>query len=296
MYSHFRNSASRMKVVLVYNPGSGSHTSVKELQEQFTDGSIQVIESIKMGLSLRVSLKGHIEKGEIIAVVGGDGSISAVANLIANTSAILMPLPGGTLNHFTKDLGIPQSIPEAIKYFKTAHRVKIDTGQVGNKLFINNSSIGIYSDSLEDRKEHKQRFGKWPAIITSFFTTLFRFRTYNVELNGKKYSTPLIFVGNNKYEPSGLTFKRSQFNEGLLCVYMVLGNSRLKLFWATINLKLGRRNITKTLKSFDTTSVTISTRKSMRVSRDGEHEKMTSPLTYQVQKNSLTILRRNLKT
>lgn len=280
-----------MKVVLVYNPGSGSHTSLKDLQKQFADASIKIIDTIEISPNLKTSLRGHIGRGEIIAVVGGDGSISAVANIVAGTKAILMPLPGGTLNHFTKDLGVPQSIPDALNYFKAAHKVKIDTGLVGDKVFINNSSIGIYSDSLEDRDEHKQKFGKWPAIITSIFMTLFRFRTYDVELDGKKYRTPLLFVGNNKYKPFGLTLKRSRLDEGLLFIYMIRGNSRRHLFWATVNLILDRKKGTTTLKYFSAKSITISTRKSMRVSRDGEHEKMSSPLRYKIQKASLTILR-----
>ena len=119
-HRYFRNKATDMKVVLVYNPGSGSHSSLKDLQKQFADASIKILETIKVGPNLEASLHKHIKQGEIIAVVGGDGSISAVANMIADTEAVLMPLPGGTLNHFTKDLEIPQSIPDALKYFKTA--------------------------------------------------------------------------------------------------------------------------------------------------------------------------------
>src|SRR5690349_11737316 len=180
-----------MKVVLVYNKGSGGHTSVENLEKQFSDASIEVIESIKIDPNFEASLEKYIKRGEIIAVVGGDGSISAVANIITGTKAVLMPLPGGTLNHFTKDLDVPQSIPEALEHFKKSKKVKIDTGRVDDIVFINNSSIGIYSDSLENREEHKQKFGKWLAIITSIFTTLFRFRIYDVELNSKKYRTPL---------------------------------------------------------------------------------------------------------
>ena len=284
-----------MKVVLVYNPDSGNHSSAVALKKQFHDASIDIIESIKIGPNFQGALQKHIKQGEVIAVVGGDGSISTVANILTDTKAVLMPLPGGTLNHFTKDLGIPQSIPDALEYFTSAKKVKIDTGQVGDKVFINNSSIGIYSDSLEDREEHTQKFGKWPAIITSIFMTLFRFRTYNVELNGKMYRTPLLFVGNNTYEPFGLGYKRTRFNEGLLSVYMILGNSRRRLVWATINLILGKKKSPGTLKYFSTKSLNISTRKSIRISRDGEHEKMTSPLSYKIQKSSLWILRHKLR-
>lgn len=281
-----------MKVVLVYNTESGSDSSIKELRKLFTDSSIKIIDSIKIRPGFEPSLKPHIKRREIIAVVGGDGSISAVANLMKDTDAVLMPLPGGTLNHFTKDLGVPQSLPDALEYFKTAKKVKIDTGQVCNKTFINNSSIGIYPDSLMDRNEHKKKYGKWLAIMTSIFTAFFRFRTYRVELNGKQYSTPLVFVGNNTYELNGLTFQRSQLQEGVLSIYIVTGKSRLNLFWAVVGLILGRKNVAKKLKSFRAKDIVIATNKSIRVSRDGEYEKMTSPLRYSVKESSLYVLKR----
>ena len=280
-----------MKVVLVYNTESGSNSSIKELRKIFTDSSIEVIDSIKIRPGFEPSIKPHIQRKEIIAVVGGDGSISAVANLMKDTNAVLMPLPGGTLNHFTKDLGVPQSLPDALEYFKKAKKVKIDTGQVGGRTFINNSSIGVYPDSLMDRDEHKEKYGKWTAIVMSIFIAFFRYRTYTVELEGKKYSTPLVFVGNNTYDLNGLTFRRSRLNEGVLSIFIVIGKSRLNLFWAIVGLILGRQNISKKLKSFRVKDIVIATKKSIRVSRDGEYERMTSPLTYSVNESSIYILK-----
>lgn len=283
-----------MKVVLVYNAKSGGYSSLKDLQKVFEDSSIQIIKTIKIEPRFEVALRPYIQKGEIIAVVGGDGSISAVAHLLKDSNAILMPLPGGTLNHFTKDLGVPQSFEEAIIYFKSAKKSKIDVGQINDKTFINNSSLGIYSDSLLDRDEHEKKIGKWPAMIFSVFTALFRFRTYKVELDGKKYTTPLIFVGNNLYELNGLTFQRSQLNKGILSVHIVIGRSRLNLLWAVIGLIIGKKNISKKLKSFRVKDMTIETRRPVRVSRDGEHERMSSPLQYSLQKSSLWVLRDEL--
>lgn len=280
-----------MKVVLVYNTGSGGHSSLAELRKLFDKAGIEILEVIKLEDGFEARLQRHIKHQEIIAVVGGDGSMSAAANLLKGTKATLMPLPGGTLNHFTKDLGIPQSLPEALAYFKSAKKVHIDTGQVGDKTFINNSSLGLYSDSLVDRDQREKKYGKWPAAVISFVFTLLRFRTYKVELNGQTYRTPLIFVGNNTYKPYGFTLTRTHLTKGVLSVYMVEGASRLNLFLAALYLALGRKNVSKKLKFFTARSVTISThRRSIRISRDGEHERVSSPIRYSIQKSSLSLL------
>lgn len=279
-----------MKVVLVYNTNSGGHAPLQELRQLFNDASIEIVDHIKVERGFESKLKRHITNDAVIAVVGGDGTMSNVANLIKDTGAVLMPVPGGTLNHFTKDLGIPQSIPDALQYFKSAKKTRIDVGQIDGKTFINNSSIGFYSDSLFERDEHEKAYGKWPAMITSTLKAFLRYRTYKVTINGKQYSTPLIFVGNNKYVVRGLTFQRSSLTDGTLSVYIVRGESRLNLFIAFMSLLRGQKNMPKKLKSFTTKEVTITTKHPLRVSRDGEYEKMPSPLRYKIQESSLRIL------
>lgn len=279
-----------MRVVLVYNLGSGGHLNLRQLKKLFADANIEITDAIKVQSGFEKTLQSHIKRGVVVAAVGGDGTLSNVANLLKDTDAILMPLPGGTLNHFTKDLGIPQELSEALQYFTSAKKTKIDIGQVDGKTFINNSSIGIYSDSLFERDEHAKKYGKWPAMILATITAFIRYRTYRVELNGKKYLTPLVFVGNNKYTLEGLAFTRAGFHDGVLSVYIVRGTSRLNLFLALASLLRGRKNMPKKLKSFTTKEVTISTKRRLHVSRDGEYEKMPSPLRYKIQKSSLWIL------
>lgn len=291
-YYHLRHQAARVRVVLVYNSGAGERRNLRELKKLFTEAHIEITESIKVESGFENTLQPHIKKGAIIAAVGGDGTLSNIANLLKDTNAILMPLPGGTLNHFTKDLGVPQSLPEALRYFASAKKSQIDIGQVDGKVFINNSSIGIYSDSLFERDEHEKRYGKWPAMIIATINAFIRYRTYRVVLNGKEYSTPLVFVGNNKYLLEGLMFTRSGFHDGVLSVYVVRGTSRLNLFLALASLLRGRKNMPKKLKSFNTKEVVISTKHRLRVSRDGEYEKMPSPLRYEIKKASLWVLHR----
>lgn len=291
--THRRNDyrkALLVKVVLVYNTNSGGHTPLQELKQLFNDTSIEIIDHIKVEQGFEAKLKHHIANDAVIAVVGGDGTMSNIANLIKDTGAVLMPIPGGTLNHFTKDLGIPQSIPDALQYFKSAKKTRIDVGQIDGKTFINNSSIGVYSDSLFERDEQEKTYGKWLAMIISTLKAFLRYRTYKVTIDGKQYSTPLIFVGNNKYVMRGLTFQRSSLTDGTLSVYIVRGKSRLNLFFAFMSLLRGQKNMPKKLKSFTTKEVTITTKHPLRVSRDGEYEKMPSPLRYKIQESSLRIL------
>src|SRR4051812_26225846 len=50
-----------------------------------------------------------------IVVCGGDGTIATVAHLLAQTGIELAIVPGGTLNHLAKHLGLPENAVEAAK-------------------------------------------------------------------------------------------------------------------------------------------------------------------------------------
>ncbi len=47
---------------------------------------------------------------KLVIAAGGDGTVGAVANRIANTQAVLRSLPLGTSNDFARSLGVPITI------------------------------------------------------------------------------------------------------------------------------------------------------------------------------------------
>jgi diacylglycerol kinase family enzyme len=54
------------------------------------------------------------EGAATVVAGGGDGTINAVASVLAGTPVRLGVLPLGTLNHFAKDLKIPLDLDEAV--------------------------------------------------------------------------------------------------------------------------------------------------------------------------------------
>ncbi|MFL6567720.1 MAG: diacylglycerol/lipid kinase family protein, partial [Chthoniobacterales bacterium] len=66
---------------------------------------------------------------EVIVAGGGDGTISAVAGVLAGTEKTLGVLPLGTLNHFAKDLAIPLELPAAVQTILHGRVAKVDVGE-----------------------------------------------------------------------------------------------------------------------------------------------------------------------
>lgn len=281
-----------MKVTLVYNSASGRSRPLSELRKLFAAYDIAVSRAVPVKKGFEAQLRTPIKNSEYIAVIGGDGTISTVAGLIAGTSATLIPLPGGTLNHFTKDLNIDQNLETAIKNIKTAKPRHIDIASVNGLFFINNSSIGMYPASLHARKRLEDTLGKWPAALIGSLRALMRYRTYDITINGERLNTPFVFVGNNDYKidtfgPAG----RDILTEGILSVYILNSKTRWGLVKVFAHALTGKLNILSDFIAFKTTSFTLTSRHTrLSVSHDGEVSHLTTPLTYKIEKGQLKIL------
>ena len=64
----------------------------------------------------------------MFVVCGGDGTVSAVARILAGTRATLGIIPIGTQNNTALSLGIPTDIAAAIAILRTGRRIKVDIG------------------------------------------------------------------------------------------------------------------------------------------------------------------------
>ena len=156
-----------------------------------------------------------------------DGTVSAVASALAGSNAILGILPMGTLNHFAKDMHIPLDLEAAVATITRGKTAHCDVGEVNGRIFVNNSSLGLYPSMVFERDLQQRRTGrsKWTAVFWASLTVLRRFRSVRVrmKINGQTCvrKTPFVFVGNNEYEIEGLNVgTRSCLNSGHLSLYV----------------------------------------------------------------------------
>jgi YegS/Rv2252/BmrU family lipid kinase len=66
----------------------------------------------------------------LVVAAGGDGTVGAVANHLANTRVVLGVLPLGTSNDFARSLGIPMRIDRAVRLFREGKVSTIDLGRL----------------------------------------------------------------------------------------------------------------------------------------------------------------------
>ena len=239
------------------------------------------------------------ESGErIIVAAGGDGTISAVAAELVGTDKILGVLPVGTLNHFAKDLRIPLDLEMAVKTIKEGAVASVDVGEVNGRIFLNNSSLGIYPRIVSRREAQQQRLarGKWPAFFWATIQALrrFPFLDLRIAFEGQEIfrRTAFLFVGNNEYEIAGFNLgSRACINAGKLGLYLTHRTGRFGLFRLAFHALFGRVDQAKDFDVICVTEARIETRKRrLLVAFDGEIERMDTPLHYRVRPGALRVL------
>lgn len=291
-----------VKIEVIINARSGTDDKrdvQRRLQEIFSANGIEARISFARSGSKVVDLarQAALSDGDIIVAGGGDGTISSVASAAIGSGKTMGVLPFGTMNHFAKDLHIPLNIEGAIETIVAGHVVQIDVGEVNGRIFVNNSSLGLYPNIVRERqKQQRLGWGKWPAYVWAGLAVLRRYPFLNVRLSveGKELAsrTPFIFIGNNEYEMETLNIGgRTCLDAGELSLYMSDRISRsglIRLAWRAL---FGGLRQEKDFIALCTNEVWIGTKhKHIRVALDGEVEVMEPPLHYRIRPQALRVL------
>jgi len=284
-------------IAIIINNKAKNHTNASTYIDAFKDAGLSYKLYEVSPQELVLTIKKCISKYEIILVGGGDGTIRTAAQYCINTSSTLGVLPLGTLNHFSKELGLPQNPKEMIDSIQKNNTVKIDVGTVNGYVFVNNSSIGFYPQFAKKRDLYTRIYNKWLSYIPSFIYSLKKHRTISFEIKSKHLNcslrTSFLMVSNNLYSYEfPVTFKRKSFQEAQLGLYFLKkGNIRLLKIIKHLFTNDSQFEIHQSKSPIE---LHFSNKKEITISLDGDTQKVNVPLIFEIVPKALTILTKPL--
>lgn len=257
---------------------------------------LEAVEPEKLAASVRAAVAAGVPR---ILVAGGDGTIAAAAAAAARSETEVAVLPGGTLNHFARDNGISTDLGEAASVAANGSVVTVDLGYLGDRVFLNTSSIGMYVTFVRVRERLERRLGYRIASLVAAVRMFSAAHTIAVKLeidgNEKIYRTPLLFVGVGERELQAPAFG-SRIKDGRrgLHVMVVRGRGHGRLFaLALAAIAKGTRRVARSpeIDSFivDRCSVDIRSPSAV-VALDGELHRLDAPLEYRIEKDALRLV------
>jgi diacylglycerol kinase family enzyme len=261
-----------MTAMLFVNPRSG-------------DGGAREVEDAAraLGVDVRVLEEGDdlpaLARGadaEVLGMAGGDGSLGAVAAACVERGLPFVCVPLGTRNHFARDVGLDRDDPVAAvaAFAPDARERTVDVGRVGERLFLNNVSLGLYADLVHDRERRRGRDEAF-ARLKALRLLAGERETVALTVDGAPFDAHLLLVANNSYTPPPSVFSlggRERLDEATL--YLYVGAGMLPRHWdvrAAAAFELG------------------CPAGSVHAAVDGEPAELETPTTFQVEPQALRV-------
>jgi YegS/Rv2252/BmrU family lipid kinase len=104
---------------------------------------------------------------DLVLACGGDGTVTACAEGVADSDVPLGILPLGTGNLLARNIGLPADLDGALAVVLTGGEQKLDTGTANGQAFVVMAGLGLDATMLSDTSEPlKKRLG-WAAYALS---------------------------------------------------------------------------------------------------------------------------------
>lgn len=276
-----------LRRVLFVNDSAGRRADAPSCLSEFERHDISKASDV---LTPLVS-EGQLASQLLVAVWGGDGSLRTVAGLLVGTAATLLACPGGTHNHFSRALGIREEADVAAALENGTEKL-LDVGTAGSEVFLNNLTIGWYTDLVSRRERYQRRVPRRLAKLSSLPVQLLRTRRLRISVDETPERVWLVWVGNGEYSTSSTRLTdRESMDGGVLDIRLLRAGVRWPKLRAIVAVLKGSAESSSQIERRIAPSMTMrGTRPSFRAALDGELVELPSPVLVTVQRQSLRVL------
>lgn len=232
-------------------------------------------------------------KFDIVAAVGGDGTVNEISSAIVGSSTALGVVPFGSGNGLARFLGIPMNTAASIRELSNYKVETIDSGQMNGQPFFNMAGMGFDAHIAEVFSHGKKR-----GFLTYIKSTMqeilsYKPEKYKLNIDGKVYEREafIISIANSSQWGNNVHIApRASVQDGLFDVCII------KQFPAWRLPEIGTRLMLKTIEA--SKYIEIIKGKNIQVTRqsagaihlDGEPQVMSADLQINIVPNSLKVI------
>lgn len=280
----------------VVNPGAGSVRAAAEALA--ADPRFELREAPAHGMPEMLRAIAA-EGARRILVAGGDGTITTAAEALHGGTVELAVLPGGTLNHFARDHGIPTDRLAALDLAATGTAQPIDAAEVNGRLFLNTSAVGAYVSYVHARERLEPLLGYGLSSLVATVRIFTSLRSFDVVLAthdaASSHHTPLLFVSVGERQLRFPGFGRPvEGGRRGLHVVVVRGKTRARVLALAIAAAArGFGSVTRSpgLEAFVVDRFRVEMRRARaNVSTDGEIAQFAAPLAYRLLRDHVRVV------
>ena len=130
-----------------------------------------------------IALKASQDGNDIVAIVGGDGSVNECAKALVNTNTKMAIIPTGSGNGLARQLNIPCDVHKAILHLNKSEELLIDTGFIDHHFFVGAAGFGF--DALIAHEFAKNKKRGFVSYIKIFLKKYFSYQLKSIKIKGE---------------------------------------------------------------------------------------------------------------
>ena len=200
-------------------------------------------------------------RSDIVVAVGGDGTVSEVAQGLMGSEKALGIIPCGSGNGLALHLGISRDPVRAVKVLNDGCIVKIDAGRMDGRPFFCTAGVGLDADvAFAFARSPKRGLGTYISTAWNLWMHGDRAKPYRVETDTETWSGPavIITVGNaNQWGNEARIVPKASLRDGLLDVTVVEPFATWEIPALAARLMTGKADRSRRVRSFRSAHVQI---------------------------------------
>jgi diacylglycerol kinase family enzyme len=208
-----------------------------------------------------------------------------------------VPVPFGTRNHFSRDAGFDVDDPVgALAAFGGECERRVDVGVVGERVFLNNVSLGLYASFVHDpERRTKNRLVAFARMFKAGVAPTRRplDLRFEVQGNAERHLALVCLVAANDYDVRSISDLRARehLDDGWLHAYVIEATTPLRLVALLARAAVGRVVEADGWAEYTSRSFSIeSPRRRIHAALDGEPVFLPPRLDFEIRPRALRVL------
>lgn len=290
---------SKKRILFIVNPISG-HRDKRQFGEEVAavlDGeeiAYEVVFTKRAGHATELAAAAVKEGYDIVAAVGGDGTLNEVARGLLHSDTAMAVIPCGSGNGLARCLHLPMKTSDALRMLREAKVERIDTATVNGELFLSVAGIGLDAQTAFDfARDPRRGFIPYAYYASSNYFHL-KPETVKITFDGRKTLTcsPMLvtFANSNQYGYNAVIAPHASLQDGLLDT-CILSRPPLPVLPAFVTMLMhGLLDRSRYLTEIQAAHITVERPSAGVVNLDGEPVMMDAVLDIRVVPGSLGVV------
>ena len=290
------------RLLFIFNPWSGK-AHVKDHLFEITDefakaGYLVTVYPTQRSRDCYEYLLKCAGEYDVIVCSGGDGTLNeAVAGMIdSGCDRPMGYIPSGSTNDFASSLGIPGRMKAAASSIVNGRRFSCDVGAFNEDYFIYIAAFGLFTEvSYATRQDMKNVLGHM-AYLLEGVKSLSNIKAYDLKVESEDFSVEGSFLYGmvtNSVSVGGfknITGKNVQLDDGEFEVTLIKKPNTAMEVNQIMSALVNRDISTESMYCFKTKALTITSKKGVAWTLDGEYGGIHNKVEIRNEKQALQII------